>query len=77
LLHHFEDFLSDVFVRTFHPVVSMNYIVRLVFEQVGNITPVVLRDDLGNSLYVLYQVLVLLICQIRQALMGGDGLVCV
>ena len=75
LLHGLEDLVAEVLVGTFQPVVAVDDVVGLVLQQVGDIAPFVLRDDLADAIDMLDDSLALLVGEVRQTLVGGDGLI--
>ena len=75
LLHGGEDLVADVLVGAFQPVVAVDDIVGLVLQEVGDIAPFVLGDDLADAVDMLDDGATLFIGEVRQALVGSYRLV--
>ena len=55
----------------------MDDIIRLVLNQIGHITPIVLRYDGAYAFNVFYHLLPLLIRKVGQPLMRCDSFICI
>ena len=74
-LHGLKYLITNVLIRAIQPIITMNDIIRLILQEVWNVTPFVLRDYRRYTFDVFYHILTLLIRQIRQALMRSNRLI--
>ncbi len=73
--HDLENLFTEILCRALLPVIAVDDVVGLVLLQVLDIAPLVLRDNLRDTLDVLDDVLALFVVQVRQTLVRRNRLV--